>query len=390
MPEDVMRVDLEDKTVFLVGTAHISKKSAETVREVIDSEKPDVVAVELCEQRKNALVDEKKWDETEITDVIKSGRTSLFLTQLFLANFQRKLGDEVGVKPGAEMLEAVRIAQERSIRVELVDRDIRVTLNRAQRRLGFFEKMRLFYGLLEDVLGGVKITEETIEALKKKDMITELLDELSREVPTLKETLVDERDRYIAYRILALEGKKIVGVVGAGHVKGIAKILMQVKDRSGLDEEISALNAVDERKSRILYLGYIMTALFGLILIWGFLKHDIGFTLSLFLKWFWIHGILSAIGAAIAFGHPLTILTAFLVAPFTSLNPTIAAGWFAGAMELRMRKPRVADFKGLFKLNSVRDYWGNRVTRVFLVIVFANLGSSIGTFIALPYLAALI
>ncbi|MFH0860946.1 MAG: TraB/GumN family protein [Candidatus Altiarchaeota archaeon] len=356
----------------------------------MDSEKPDVVAVELCEQRKNALVDEKKWDETEITDVIKSGRTSLFLTQLFLSNFQRKLGDEVGVKPGAEMLEAVRMAQERGIRVELVDRDIKVTLNRAQRRLGFFEKMKLFYGLLEDVLGGVKITEETIEALKKKDMITELLDELSREVPTLKETLVDERDRYIAYRILTLEGKKIVGVVGAGHVNGIAKILMQVKDRSGLDEKVSALNAVDERKSKILYLGYIMTALFGLILIWGFLKHDIGFTLSLFLKWFLIHGILSAIGAAIAFGHPLTILTAFLVAPFTSLNPTIAAGWFAGAMELRMRKPRVADFKELFKLNSVRDYWGNRVTRIFLVIVFANLGSSIGTFIALPYLAALI
>lgn len=390
MSDDVIQVNLEGKTIFLVGTAHISKKSVDIVREVIEKENPDAIAVELCEQRKTALLNEKRWDETEITDVIKSGRTQLFLSQLFLANFQRKLGDKVGVKPGVEMLEAVKIGHERGIKVELVDRDVKTTLTRAQQQIGFVEKLRLLYSILGGLLKGEDITEEAIEELKDKDVISELLDELSKNVPSLKNTLVDERDKYIAYKILQSDAKKIVAVIGAGHVQGVTKILENTQEKTDLKKQIKLLETVEKKKGRMKYVAYAIPVLFFFIVLWSFLRHDIGFTLSLLTSWFLINGTLSAIGAALALAHPLSIATAFVVAPITSLNPTIAAGWFAGFVELKMRKPRVKDFNGMFKLNRIRDYWGNRITRILLVIVFANLGSSAGTVIALPYLAALI
>jgi pheromone shutdown-related protein TraB len=385
MLNEVTKISLGEKEIFLIGTAHVSKESVDLVMDVIKRENPDVVAVELDEQRYDALVNKKKWDETEIHRVIKEGKTHLFLLQLLLTNFQRKIGDEFGVKPGSEMLKAIELANERGIRIALVDRDIRITLKRALNRMSLREKLSLIYGFLSGVFEEEKIEEDILEKLKDKDVMTEMMEELAREIPSVKDVLIDERDMYIANKITKSDGKKIVAVVGAGHVEGIKDIIESI-DR----EYVKELEKIPESRSLWRYVGYSVPLIFLAIVAWGFHSNGPGLTIEILKRWFLINGVLSAFGAAIALGHPLSILVAFIAAPFTSLNPALAAGWFAGLTEAWIRKPRVKDFDNLFKLDGFRDYWGNGVTRILLVIAFANIGSSIGTFIALSNLALLI
>jgi len=383
--ENVVELNLNDKRVWLVGTAHVSTKSVELVEETIEKVKPDVVAVELCKQRRDALLDEKKWESTEIDEVIKSGRTYVFMAQILLANYQRKIGDSLGIMPGAEMLAAIKAAEKTGARVGLVDRDVKLTLQRTAGKMGFWEKLRLLSDVLSGVVEKDEVDEELVEKLKKKDILTEFIDELAKDAPSIKEVLVDERDAFIAGKISDIKAEKIVAIVGAGHVEGIKKIL---EDNSKVD--LDALSEVSKKKSKLKYFAYLIPLVFLFIIGWGFLKHGGGVTVEMLARWFIVNGTLSAIGVALALGHPATILAAFVAAPFTSLNPMIAAGWFAGLVELKLRKPRVIDFKNLLKLSGISDYWRNRVTRTLLVIAFANLGSSLGTFIAFPYIASLI
>ncbi len=387
MLNEVTNISVEGKEIFLVGTAHVSRESVDLVGDVIELEKPDVVAVELDEQRYDSLVNKKKWDETEIYKVIRTGKTYLFLLQLLLTNFQRKIGDELGIKPGSEMLKAVELAKERNIKIALVDRDIRVTLKRAFNRMSLKEKFSLFYGFFSGFFEEEEIKGDIIEKLKDKDVMTEMMEELSREIPSIKDVLIDERDRYIANKIVNLEGERIVAVVGAGHVGGIKRI---IESSAGRVEDIRGLEEIPESRSMLKYAAYVIPLIFLALVGWGFYTSGAEFTMDILVKWFLITGGLSALGVVLALGHPLSVITAFLAAPFTSLNPTVAAGWFAGLTEAWVRKPRVKDFDNLFKLDRMRDYWGNGVTRILLVMVFANIGSSIGTFVALPYLAMLL
>ncbi len=386
---NVNRLNVGGREIILVGTAHISKKSVELVRETINAEKPDVVAIELCGRRNEAIKNKERWDETEIHQVIKTGGSYMLLMQLFLGNLQRKLGDEIGVKPGAEMLEAINAANDAGIPVALVDRDIAVTLKRAFALMPLREKLHLAYDLVLGIFEREEINEDLIEKLKEKDMLTEIMEDLAKEVPSVKRVLIDERDEYIAKKIVAINARKIVAVVGAGHVQGIINRINAAA--SGWHTaEMHALESVPVGKSRLMYLGYAITLIFTCMVAWGFYQHGSDIAVEMLVKWFLIHGTLSALGVLIAFGHPFSAAAAFVAAPFTSLHPILAAGWFAGAVEAWVRKPRVMDFEGLMKLNSFADYRKNRVTRIFLVMTFANIGSSIGTFIALPYLATIV
>ena len=386
MLNEVTKISRDGKEIFLIGTAHVSRESVDLVREVIEEENPDIVAVELDKQRYDSLLNKKKWDETEIHKVIRTGRIYLFLLQLLLTNFQRKIGDELGVKPGSEMLKAIELAREEDIKIALVDRDIRITLKRAFKKMSLREKFKLFLGFLSGILEEEEINDEILERLKDKDIVTEMVEELSREMPSIKGVLIDERDRYIANKIINLEGEKIVAVVGAGHVDGIKKFIESKNGKKGIDD----LEEIPESGNWLRYTGYLIPVVFLSIVGWGFYTNGAELTIEMLYKWFLINGSLSALGVILALGHPLSVITAFLAAPFTSLNPTLAAGWFAGLTEMWIRRPRVKDFDGLFGLKRLRDYWENRVTRILLVIVFANIGSSIGTFIALPYLALLL
>jgi pheromone shutdown-related protein TraB len=383
MLNQVEKVRIGGKSVFLVGTAHVSPESVKLVRETIEKEKPDSVAVELCEQRYKVLKEGSKWAETKMADVLKEGKAHLFLANLILSNFQRKIGEELGVKPGAEMLEAVKVAEKKKIPVELVDRDIQITFKRALAKMGWWEKSRVSFSLFVDMFGG-SVDEEVIEQLKGKDVMTEVIEELAKEAPSVKAVLIDERDIYIANKILKAPGKKVVAVVGAGHVAGLKKRLKQ-KTRN-----LKSLERAPKKKNGVRHLKWAVPVLFAVLVGYGLLTKGAGVTASMLLWWFLINGSLSAIGTALAFGHPASVLAAFLAAPLTSLNPLVAAGWVAGWVQARVKNPRVRDFEGLNKLNGFRDYWKNDVTRVLLVVIFANLGSTIGTVVALPYLLSLL
>jgi len=400
----IEHVQLEGKDIYLLGTAHVSTESVQEVGEAIDEVKPDVVAVELCPQRYDALVNEKRWNNLEITDVIESGRIYLFLAQILLSNFQRKVGEDLDIKPGAEMLEAVNAAREKNVPVELVDRDIQVTLKRAADQLSLTEKLRLGYGFLENIFESQELDRQMVEDLKEKDMLTEIIQEMGETVPSLKRTLVDERDEYIAGKIHSLNADTVLAVVGAGHIEGIKKQLASMEGDININYSLNVgvagcehqpVQFTPEQKdrektSKLKIIGYLVPAIFITLMAYSLITHGGELTLRLLAKWFLINGTLSAIGVSLAFAHPLTVLVAFLSAPFTSLNPAVAAGWVAGYVELKMHKPRVKDFDGLMNLKGLGDYTGNRVTKTVLVVALANIGSTVGTFIALPYIASLI
>lgn len=387
-------VRLDDKTIYLVGTAHVSDESIRDVERTIDSVKPDVVAVELCEQRFQALREEKKWGETEITDVIKSGRIYLFLLQILLTNFQRKIGSQVGVKPGAEMLKAISMAEERGIHVALVDRNVGVTLKRAMNNLTLREKIKLFSGLVWGIFSGEEVNKELIEKLKEKDVLSELVEELAKEAPSLKKVLVDERDHYIALSLTLLKAKKIVAVVGAGHVEGVRNNLTVIKSVNAVKEiesEKNSLEQVSKKKNKSLnYAGYVIPLIFILILAAGLWSKGPEMAINMLLVWILAHSILASLGVLLMMGHPKSLVVAFVSAPVTPFHPLVSVGMLSALTEFSVRKPRVNDFTSLINLGSLKDYYRNRVTRVFLILFAADLCNNIASIIVIPYLAKFI
>lgn len=379
------RVDLGDvRQLVLVETAHVSKESVEEVRRVIVDEKPDVVAIELDPARLQQLLHPEEWNQTRLDAVIQKNQVGLFLLGLFLQNFQRQLGAEVGVKPGAEMLEAVRAAQEANVPVALVDRDVNVTLQRSLAALGFREKLSLLSELVMGLFGGGEaLTPQKVEELKQKDTLNALLQEFGEKYPKLKRVLVEERDIVIAQSVRSLPAKKIVCVIGAGHSPGIQSFVHASMDWKHLLElpqkKKSAWSAV---------LPWVIPALFVLLLAWVVYSQGVEASLGFFAYWIAITGGLSALGVLIARGHVLSIATAFFAAPITTLHPALAAGWFAGYTEARLRAPQVADFSKLHHLSSLGDFADNRVTRILLVIALANLGAMLGSLLAFPAILA--
>lgn len=363
-----------EKKLIIVGTAHVSKKSIEEVSEVIETEKPDAVAVELCPKRYRVLVQGVR-DEIHITDVIKKGNVFLLLFQLILSYFQRKVGEEYGVKPGAEMLAAIEKARDTGADVLLIDRDIGITFSRFWQSLSFFEKLKLIWHLVKSTFSGEEID---VDEMLEEDVLEMLVREFRSITPNAARVLIDERDTYMAANLLNALSRydKIVAVVGAGHRKGIERALSRLKDNPVNIRELEEV-----KKGRNL-LKYIMAA-FTILIISTFVLIMLSFNTEMliqaFIFWFLINGILSAVGAAIARGHPLSIAAAFFFAWLTSLNPLIAAGWISGVVEAWIRKPTVDDFSRLVEAESFREMMENRFFRVLLVAALTNVGSMIGT-----------
>lgn len=384
MTKNVERILLKDKEIILIGTAHISRESINLVNKTINDEKPDTVGVELCDQRYKTITNKKKWQHTKITQIIKEGKTHLFLANLLLSSFQKRIGKDLKIDPGAEMIEAIKTGKKNSAKIVLLDRDIQITLKRAWKMMKIHEKFKLIYSLITDLIMPEEIEEDMIENLKEKDMITQMMEELGHEIPSAKKVLIDERDIYIANKILASPAKKMVVVVGAGHVEGIKKHL---KKR----QSIKPLEAIPEGSQWTRYIQYMIPLIFISIIGYGFIHHkSVELTIEMLGYWFLINGALSALGALVALAHPLTIISAFVAAPFTSLNPTIGAGIVAGLVEAKIREPRVKDFQELNQIITFNGFYKNRVSKILLVAALANLGSSIGTFAALPYILSLI
>lgn len=372
-------VDLEDKKVVLLGTAHVSSSSVEEVGEAIEKYKPDKIGVELDEKRLESMREKDAWKETDIGEAIREGRGQLLFFNLLLSIYQRKLGEDV--EPGAEMVKAVEKAEEKAISYELIDRDIQTTLKRAFNSLNFFDKFRIFYNI---VAGFLEKEEVDVEELKESDMINEVLEEFAGSFPKVKEVLIDERDSYMAEKILEAEGGTILAVVGAGHVEGIKKRLEQNK-RADIDQ----LDSIETNLSVLKIAKYAVPSAVILLFLYGVVVLGLGTAKEMFFQWFIFNASFAAVGALASLAHPFTVLVSFLAAPFTSINPALPAGMVASLTENKVRQPKVGDLEALGEIESYRELWRNQATRLLLIFFLVNLGSSIATFIGAGALANL-
>ena len=372
---NVHEISLDEKQILLIGTAHISQSSVDEVNSVLDQEKPDTVCIELCSSRHQAMLDKDQWKNMDIYKVVREGKSFLLFANLIMTAFQKRLGSQLGVKPGAEMLEAANAAERVGAELILADRDVKITLQRTWRGMTFWGRMKVLSQLLASLFVHEEISKEDIEKLKESDALSEAMQMLAEQSPEMKRILIDERDQFMAEKIKLAQGKRIVAVVGAGHVKGLTAELER-------EHNLAELETVPPPGKIGTWLKWgIPTLIVGLVA-YGFFTVETDVSIEMIQRWFLINGTLSALGTAIAFGHPITIATAFVAAPFTSLNPAVAAGWVAGLVEAFLRKPQVRDFESLADdITHLRGFWRNNITRILLVVMFANLGSAIGTFV---------
>jgi pheromone shutdown-related protein TraB len=371
-------LNFENKEITLIGTAHVSRESADLVQRVIEEEKPDIVCVELCESRYQSIMQKSQWQNTNLLKVIKEKKAFLLLSNLMLAYFQKKIGQKLGIRPGEEVLRAIQVAKSVGARIHLADRDIRTTLSRTWRCMSLWKKIKLLFQLVTSVGEMDSIKEADIEEMKKKDVLEMFLSEIEKSFPEIRRILIDERDQYLVHTIRTAPGKKIVAVVGAGHVPGIQSYWERHID-------LDALNQIPPKGKAFGFLKWGIPGFIVGLIILGFFYAGSSTGTDMIKWWVLANAILAGLGAAIAMGHPLTVLSAIVASPLTSLNPMIAAGWVAGLTEIFVGKPKVKDFEKLSEdISSLKGFWKNKITRILLVVVFTNIGSSLGTFVAIP------
>ncbi len=369
--------------VTIVGTAHVSEKSISEVNQIIEREKPDIVAVELDRGRYQALKGEEEVREINVKDILSSGKFNYFLLQWLLAYVQKKIGADMGVKPGAEMLAAIETAEKSGARVALIDRDIQITLGRFWSKMSFFEKLKLF-GSLIGATFGIGTKEIDIETVTNEDVVTQLVSELRKVAPSAASILIDERDAFMAKNLLDLSREgNVVAVVGAGHREGIKKYL----DTPGLLPSVQELTTLPKKrfswfKAATIAVIAMIVGMLALLVYSGGVSLSTLLTAMLYL--FITQGILSAVGVIIARGHPLSALTALSLAWFGFLHPFLAIGWLAGLVEAHFRPPTAEDFRTIMKVDTMKELMQNRLFRIILVAGMANLGSMVGTFVAIP------
>jgi len=391
--QPVFQHQLAGKTITVLGTAHVSKSSADKVKELLSTGNYDGVAIELCPSRYNSMIDPDSLAKMDLFQVFKDGKASMVVASLALGAYQQKMAEELGIEPGAEMRMAIDQAKEMNAEVHLIDREVGTTLKRVYNNVPWWKKMGIMGGLLGSVVSTEKVSEEDIERLKEGDMLETTFAQFAEQEQALFEPLIDERDQYMAARLEQIvsssDNQSILAVVGAGHLKGIESYLAKDEQISTVEklhstaqETIDRLNALPKKSRWPKLIPWVIVAILLTGFAVGFSKNtDLG--IQLIIYWVLINGSLSALGAAIAKGHPLTIVGAFCAAPLTSLNPTIGAGMVTAAIELYLRKPNVGDFSDLRKdTTHISGWWKNKVARTLLVFFFSTIGSAIGTYVA--------
>ena len=367
-------------TLRILGTAHVATASVEAVREQIETYRPKVVGVELCQTRHDALVEGRRLDKEGLRRVIKEGKAPMVLIQAMLSAEQRRMGLNEGQEPGAELLAAVQTANEAGLEVALVDRDIQVTMRRAWKKMKWRERFRLLLSLFVEE----EDEEEDLDVddlLSDSDLLSSMMDELKQFSPGAGEALIDERDQYIAEKIMQSKTEeKMLVVVGAGHLKGIEKALSPYTPLA--TEDMERISSVPRKgivgKTLPFAIPLIVMGLVGFAL---FNNDDVDVVRMLTI-WTLFNAIFAAVGCILARGHPLAILTAALASPITSLNPALAAGWFAGYVQLRISEPTAEDLQLFLKGTTIGGFWSNRAGRVLLVTALTNLGSMLGEWFA--------
>ena len=360
----------------LLGTAHIATSSVEAVKSHIESYQPDIVAVELCQSRYATLVNDRRLDKESLLRVIKEGKAPMVLLQSMLSAEQRKLGMDEGQQPGAELLAAVKAADEAGCEVVLVDRDIQTTLRRAWKNMRFREKWSLLTSLLEEDDDEDELDVDDL--LNDSDLLSSMMEELKGFSPGAGEVLIDERDAYIAAKIGALDdNQRVLAVLGAGHLNGVAK-----KFEAGTDSiETSTLEELPSPSAIRRFLPWAFPlVMIGVLAAVASTSSEVDWV-TFFTVWTAANAVFAALACILARGHPLAVLTAALASPITSLNPALAAGWFAGYVQLKMAEPTAEDLQQFLKLDEFSAFWKNPAGKVLLVTALTNLGSMVGAWV---------
>jgi pheromone shutdown-related protein TraB len=382
------RLTLDGREIILLGTAHVSQASVDMVRAVIAEEQPDTVCVELDHQRHKALRNPRHWETLNLIEIIRQGQAPFLCANLILSAYQKRMGLHTGVRPGAELAAAAEEAENRNLTVRLIDREIRTTLLRAWRKAGFWKKMSLLATLLAGMFEKQTFSEEELARLRESDTLTVLLDELAEVLPAVKTILVDERDLYMANEIRHAPGQRIVAVVGAAHLPGISARLAAP---SPPPEEIAELSIIPQPGRWGKMLQWLIPALVAGIFVAGFFAGDMSKLSSAAVGWILATGGLSALATALALGHPLTILSAFIAAPITTLHPAIGVGFVTGLVQAFLVAPTVKDMERIGDdIVTFRGWWHNRMTRVLLVFFLSNLGAACGVLLAFKWLKDLL
>lgn len=373
-------LELNGRKITLIGTAHVSKESIEEVTQTIKSLNPDCVAIELDEKRADSIQNAEKYSQLDIIKVLKRHEGFLLLANLILASFQRRMGLNVGVKPGDEMLAAINTANEMNIPSVMVDRPIQITLKRAWAKNSFWGKCKLFALLISSAFSKEEVDPSEIENLKNSSEMDSMMEELAKEMPVIKKVLIDERDEYLASKIWDAQGENVVAVLGAGHLPGVEKHLQKLA--SG--EETTDVNEISEipPKSVVSKIAaWIIPALIIGLIAAGFIYGGKKAGTQLLTTWFLWNAIPAALLSIIALAHPITILVAFVAAPFTSLCPFIGIGFCTAIVQALVCKPKVSDMESLQDdVGSVKTFYKNRILKVLLVFILSTLGSALGTF----------
>jgi pheromone shutdown-related protein TraB len=381
LPERVTHVKVGDKDIYLVGTAHLSKESVLDVRAAVEQVQPETICVELCKSRHQALTQADSWRRMDIFKIIREKKAVFLLAQLILTSFYRRLGEKLGVQPGAEMIEGIDLAEKTGAELVLADRDIDITLKRVWGHLSFWNKFKLLMHLMAGIFVPEQIDAEMIESLKQRDLLESAMAEFADKFPQVKERLIDERDIFLAQKIRTAPGQKIVAVVGAGHVAGITPLIQE-------DHTLDALMELPPKSIWPKIVGWGLPILILVLLVLGFRAGTDEGMKNVFI-WILSTSVLTAIGTAMAFGHPLAILSAAMVAPLTPFHPLISSGMIGGLVQAYIKRPKVRDLEDLSDaITSVRGFWMNAATRVLLVFALANLGTFVGTLVAGFWVAA--
>lgn len=377
---DIYRIQRDDHEIILIGTAHISQASKELVRETIEAESPDTVCVELDEGRLKSIQDPDRWKKTDLKEVIKKKQLATLIANLVLGSYQKRMGAQTGVKPGSELKEAVDVAGEKNAKLVLADRDIKVTLRRTWACTPWYRKLNLLAGLFASIFDKTEVSEEELAKIKEQDALSSMMQEFGKNFPEVKQVLIDERDQFLAMKIKAAPGKKIVAVVGAGHMRGIASIIEE--DKPLPSEE--SICVIPKSSPVWKIIGWaIPIAIVASIVAVG-VHAGAAKAGELSLQWAMLTGGGAMLGAIVAGGHPLTVLVALLVAPFTGLTPLIGVGFFTALTQVYMRPPRVSEMETLSDdIWQVKRWWKNRVTRVILCFLCPGIPAIVGKILAI-------
>lgn len=375
MVNNVTRLEYEGKEIILIATAHVSKESAELVRQVIDEEHPDSVCIELDKDRYENIQNPKAWENTDIVKVIKSKKVGFLLANLALGSYQKRIAQKLDTPVGGEMLQAIKSAKETGAELVLADRSIQTTFLRIWRKLGFIEKVKLITSFVFTGDEDEELTDSDLQELLQKDMLESALSDMKKEFPKIGDILVSERDQFLAAKIKTAPGKKVVAVLGGAHVPGVTEEIYKQQD-------IEGINVVPPKKKTGKIIGWVIPAIILFLIIYAFVVNfETG--LQQLSSWVLWNGTLAALFTTLLLGHPLSILTAFVAAPITSLNPMLACGWFAGLVQATIKKPTVQDVMNVHTdIFSLKGFYRNRFLKALMIVVFANIGSSIGTFVA--------